>query len=331
MRFNLLQEIGVHVGGEVSFIAHLARSLQAMGHEAHVFRIAPKSDPTVRPHLDGITRLKLSYADAMQLPGISIVCAYRRSQTDLLDGLNAKGDPWGFVLHDPLGINQPTVEALQRSKECRVLCVRKAGVVVAREYGLDARWLPHPYLPGSPPRKTKYERKPAASLCRVSNNKNIHLILNAIKFHGADIDLWGSARRRYRRGFLTKRYGAEFLDKHLKGAHPRQHFSGQVLACQYNWIVDMTMIPNDGGGTQYTFFEAWHAGCGLILHPDWFQKEGDVIPGHHCDLAGTPEEIAEAIQKPVDSKQVAAGRLLTRRHGPERVVPLLLSSLRLEV
>ncbi len=38
-------------------------------------------------------------------------------------------------------------------------------------------------------------------------------------------------------------------------------------------VVDLSRFNGDGGGTQYTFLEAAHCGCLLILHDDWLKPE----------------------------------------------------------
>ena len=38
------------------------------------------------------------------------------------------------------------------------------------------------------------------------------------------------------------------------------------------YMIDMSIIKGDGGGTQYTFLEAIHHNCILILHNEWIEK-----------------------------------------------------------
>ena len=46
------------------------------------------------------------------------------------------------------------------------------------------------------------------------------------------------------------------------------------------FVVDMSIIKDDGGGTQYTFLEAIYNDCILILHNDWITR-GDKIGRAH--------------------------------------------------
>ena len=42
------------------------------------------------------------------------------------------------------------------------------------------------------------------------------------------------------------------------------------------FVVDMSIIKGDGGGTQYTFLEAIYHDCALILHKEWVEA-GDTF------------------------------------------------------
>ena len=43
-----------------------------------------------------------------------------------------------------------------------------------------------------------------------------------------------------------------------------------LLGCKF--VIDLSLIKNDGGGTQYTFLEAIYNDCVLVLHNDWINK-----------------------------------------------------------
>jgi len=41
-------------------------------------------------------------------------------------------------------------------------------------------------------------------------------------------------------------------------------------------VVDLSSIKGDGGGTQYTFYEAIHFDCVLILNKKWITSENNI-------------------------------------------------------
>ena len=57
----------------------------------------------------------------------------------------------------------------------------------------------------------------------------------------------------------------------------------------------MSIIKEDGGGTQYTFLEAIYHDCVLILHHDWISKGNIFKKNINCFVVGNnnslkPEE-----------------------------------------
>ena len=63
------------------------------------------------------------------------------------------------------------------------------------------------------------------------------------------------------------------------------------------FVVDMSIIVGDGGGTQYTFLEAIYHDCALILHKDWVEKGNTFKNGVNCFVVGYTDNIGEEINK----------------------------------
>ena len=78
--------------------------------------------------------------------------------------------------------------------------------------------------------------------------------------------------------------------------------------CKY--VVDLSVIKGDGGGTQYTFLEAIHQDCILILHKEWVER-GDLFKDkYNCYVVGytdcIEQELADIINNndPVLDKKI---------------------------
>ena len=71
------------------------------------------------------------------------------------------------------------------------------------------------------------------------------------------------------------------------------------------FVVDMSIIKGDGGGTQYTFLEAIYHNCALILHKDWVENGNTFKDKHNCYVVGYTDdvgrEIADIIQTGIDA------------------------------
>jgi len=57
----------------------------------------------------------------------------------------------------------------------------------------------------------------------------------------------------------------------------------------------MSLIKNDGGGTQYTFLEAIYEDCILILQNEWIKQGSTFVSGVNCIGVSTPQEVADII------------------------------------
>ena len=83
-------------------------------------------------------------------------------------------------------------------------------------------------------------------------------------------------------------------------------YEGKDLLNNCMFVVDMSIIKGDGGGTQYTFLEAIYHDCALILHKEWVEQGNLFINGQNCYVVGytdrPEEEIATIINSGMDDK-----------------------------
>ena len=101
----------------------------------------------------------------------------------------------------------------------------------------------------------------------------------------------------------------EDFEKYWMGKYPKNlpmKYEGKDLLDNCAFVVDMSIIVGDGGGTQYTFLEAIYHKCALILHKDWVEK-GDLFKnGTNCFVVGYTdnigEEISNIINKVIDGE-----------------------------
>ena len=65
-------------------------------------------------------------------------------------------------------------------------------------------------------------------------------------------------------------------------------------------MIDMSIIKQDGGGTQYTFLEAIYEDCILILHNEWISKGSLFKSGVNCLGVSNEEELASILNNDID-------------------------------
>ena len=66
------------------------------------------------------------------------------------------------------------------------------------------------------------------------------------------------------------------------------------------FLVHMSTIKNDGGGTQYTFLEAIYEDCILILNNEWISKGSLFQSGVNCIGVSNEDELANIINNDID-------------------------------
>lgn len=198
-----------------------------------------------------------------------------------------------------------------------------------------AIFIPHPYLPvfadaGSHP----HARSAVICHARIDYDKHTDLLLAANDL-GAGISIIGNANRGYCYRSLQSRW-PEFCRATIAqiARRPRKAEWGAVACRGAVAAIDMSVIVGDGGGTQYTFLEAWDGGAPLIVHRKWLAGfcEDEMREGENCLAAETPEEVCAAIALVKSDRLLAEslarkGRDGLQAHSPERVAASYMSAL----
>jgi hypothetical protein len=87
-------------------------------------------------------------------------------------------------------------------------------------------------------------------------------------------------------------------------------------------MVDMSAIKRDGAGTQYTFLEAIHHRCGLILNDAWFENGvEELVPEKNCLSVSNDVELASACRASEKTRLrlVNAAAKLLSKHTLDKV------------
>ena len=67
-------------------------------------------------------------------------------------------------------------------------------------------------------------------------------------------------------GWINKRYVTEKLDptlfsKYYQGKYPKSFPTTSKILANSKFMIDLSVLPMDGGGTQYTFLDAIYHNC----------------------------------------------------------------------
>ena len=83
-----------------------------------------------------------------------------------------------------------------------------------------------------------------------------------------------------------------------KGKFPKNlepTYEDKSILKDAKYMVDMSIIKGDGGGTQYTFLEAIYQDCVLVLHEEWTNKGSLFVSGVNCIVVSNEEELAKVM------------------------------------
>jgi hypothetical protein len=127
-------------------------------------------------------------------------------------------------------------------------------------------------------------------------------------------------------GGTNKEYVSEQLDsvafnQYYQGKFAKSFRATSEILKKAKFMIDLSIIPNDGGGTQYTFLDAIYHNCAIILNRQWIEnvdpKYRDFKEGENCYAVSNAEELKELLNNAMNmdtSKIVQNARKLLDRH-----------------
>lgn len=337
MRINLFFMYRQFGGGTTAFTAHLYRALELAGYEPHILRPKERSEERQRTFAkyDGVLYRNVSVKEALKLAKKhpSVLTApcnskYLEFDPNIIEKLIKVG--MRVVVHDP---NELEIydhhDYVKKGK--RPICIRPT----MKKFYPKALEIPHPYVRryggDSPPPLHATREWLAMSVARVTFVKRTEIIMaaNRLLEPNQRVVLRGAENRLYTRHKLRKLF-PEYEQGHT-GFPMVWHASAEECA-RAQYAVDMTWFPHDGGGSQYSFMEAWDAGTVNIIHKDWLRyKEkwpAEMIDGENCIAVESAEGLANVLSThghpvlaPAEDFHhiVNAGYAALDRHDPVKV------------
>jgi hypothetical protein len=295
-------------GGYVTFNAHLLYNLK----RNVVLKVSNKSeDNKVRPLGWGKYYQNVS-PDFIANDNNYVISALEKSHYYFFD--NIKNKKIILITHDTVELKKEAIKLI-RSDKWKVIAIRqKVSSFLREKYDIPSKFIKHPFHP--PKFTNKSARQGAVSISRVHFHKHTEIIIEANKLIKDDKDkirIYGQVDQIYSYRTLNK-----ILPKKHMPFHKNYPFYVKPLVKSFEFlkktlshsrfVVDMSMIKNDGGGTQYTFLEAIHYGCALILHSKWIlenKKDNVFKPDYNCLVVDNKKELAELIQnKKLDTTKI---------------------------
>jgi hypothetical protein len=298
-------------GGWVTFTAHLLHYLKPK-QKVRLFKISASGEVKPRAFGYGLQYLniKKEWVAKAERP---LVLAIDKDHYDVLQHL-----PRGtrLVIHDPTELRPELLEHLDKFE---LITLRRTVQRLLKEaHGLNSHFAYHPFY--QYPRDIEIEKfMPAVSISRIDFDKHTDIILSANRSLGKDaIEIYGAANRIY----VYHKLRTLGFDKYYRGTYEKSFASSAMILDPARWVVDMSTIKRDGAGTQYTFLEAIHHRCGLVLNDAWFENgTEELIPEKNCLSVGNDAELKSACRasEKVRLRLVNAAAELLSKHTLDKV------------
>ena len=277
--------------GHASFTSHLYRGLYRAGEDVTILKPAKNTETFDRDFGFGLRYWNTTVEDIKRAKGIKIITGISKPMKDAINDLLGQ-HRMTMVVHDWTEIASQgwDMGLVQRRMH---FVIRKSML----DHFPDAHYIVQPYMrqfENDDVLTSEGRTKAALSISRIDFHKNIHLMLDAnrkVRAQRDKIDIFGSENRMYTRFQIMPKY-PEWVQGGTR--FPKEFGNAAKLCRNYVFMCDMTVLPHDGGGTQYTFMEAMDAGTIPILHEKWtFRKKQDEIkPGKNCFMVADADELA---------------------------------------
>tara|TARA_B100000700_G_C14947128_1_gene809768 strand:+ start:45 stop:1010 length:966 start_codon:yes stop_codon:yes gene_type:complete len=296
MKVNLVYMAKPIYGGWVSFTSHLC-----LKYNCDLFKIGKRTEPNQRDYGYGVKYQNFRIDELIE-KGNLVITAVDKHYWKYLH-LFPKGTR--LIIHDPTELKGKDNALKKRLDHFKIITIRETVKTFLKEnYGVDSIFLRHPFYNY----KKNDDKSNYYSTCisRIDFDKNIHYILEANKYldDTRKIYIFGAENRLY---VHHKLKNMEF-ERYWKGKYPKtlpMKYGDKDLLNNCAFVVDMSIIVGDGGGTQYTFLEAIYHECALILHKDWVEKGDTFKDKYNCYVVGYTDdvgkEISEIINRGIDS------------------------------
>lgn len=266
---NILHMSPWALGGSTSYVVNLAYTLQRAKVPHRIVRIAKNTEKSKRQiGKYGVFYQNVSFEAALKGGGKWLLASSPVKPEPAAQAVELIEKSGGaYVFHDPNEFK--LYPHWQLAKRNRVICIRQTGLDSMPE----GVFIPHPYARlATDDMAARTEH--AISLARISAVKKSDWIIEANQAlpDGLKVRLVGEVNRFWWK-FNVEPKHPDWKFPYTAG-FPREHGAAVELCKPYEYMVDLTVFKNDGGGTQYSLLEAMDAGAVPVMTHDWLKYPG---------------------------------------------------------
>lgn len=288
---NLIYMARPIYGGWVTFTAHMS-----IKNNYNVYKIGNNTEKRKRKFGYGVDYQNLNIQDILSLNDIMISAIDKQ----YYQYLHLFPDNTKLVIHDPTELktgkkSNPLIDDKLLYK-FKIYVIRKnVKDYIKNNFNIETTLINHPFYQYPISDKPKIYNY-AVSISRIDFDKNTDIILKANKLLPDDkkISIFGAENRLYVYHKLKQLDFHKYWNGKYEKTLPMLFNDKQILKSPI-FMIDLSVISNDGGGTQYTFLEAIYNDCILILHNDWINKGNTFIDKFNCFGISNEHELKDIL------------------------------------
>ena len=277
-------------GGWISFTVHIHKK-----YDCKLYKITKNKENRKRDFGFDVTYQNDTISNLKNLPNI-LITALDKKYYEYLDFFP---DNTKIVIHDPTEIKNKTI--LDKLKRFQVITIRQSVCDFLKENGICSKFLYHPFYEYDISHKKEKNTYRSVSISRIDFDKNIDIILKANNsgFLKHKIDIYGAKNGLYIYHHLKNKLNLTLDNYHGTFSKSFDELSNILKDVKY--VIDMSTIKNDGGGSQYTFLEAIYHDCVLILNRKWVDKMDTPFKhGYNCFVVSDEKELVDILNSDKD-------------------------------
>jgi hypothetical protein len=268
---NILNLSPWPLGGATSFVVNLAKTFEAAGVEYRVVRPAMRTEKNKRQMGEyGVFYQNMAWPDVNRLDGVPLLAAAPTDETfAVLASRYVLLNDGKFVFHDPNEFSLYPHWKFAGTKE-NTICIRETGLA----HMPKGEFIPHPYVRVCKDAPLKKRPRHAVSVARISAVKKSDWIIgvNQTLPEKLRVEMVGEVNRFWWKFNVQKRFPG--LEPPTNAGFARRHGEAARICMPFNYMVDLTVFKDDGGGSQYALLEAMDAGAVPVMTKEWCRWPG---------------------------------------------------------
>lgn len=255
-----------------------------------------KGKPKYRDYGYGVSYRNMNIDDVILDDKKVLITAIDKKYHHLLEKLDLERTT--IVIHDPTEIKSNHGFIIPFLKKMRVITIRKTMNEFLNNLDIKNKFIHHPYIRSCNSIDLENKRD-AISISRIDYDKHLDIVLRANRLLENPIEIYGEKNDMcvYHKLLEYDSFNENDPNSSYRGRFDKDLDTLSKLLTGKKFMVDLSKIKNDGGGTQYTFLEALDYGCVLILNNAWVNVPNSVwIKGLNCFTVSNEEELADVLK-----------------------------------